>query len=812
MKGLDVAGGIRLVLRMKTEDLKEEQRLQMASIQASTQKTLENRVSSALGVVEGTVVLKGDDQFIIEIPGNIKLQDARAILKNTAKIQVFHARNVTTSKRQKTYSVAGDEQDDFGPYVSFSKISDPSNTLEPGDPEYEKMIEGWDLILEGEDVVDAVSEPVGKNKARPSFRFGGEGAKNLKAWTTRTLNQGEQMAFVLDGRVLSISPVKDGTILSDGAFIDGQFDIPYVQSLTTLIKSGSLPVPLEELSSQTVDPTIGSAAFNQLIIAGAISLVMICAYLIFYYGFPGVLASVTMLLYALFTLTALKLMGATFSLAAVAGFILSAAMAVDANILVFERVKEEVREGKKLLTAVDLGFKRAFSAILDSNACTIITSAILWVLGTGPVKGFATTLIVGVAISFFTALTITRSLLVGLTSIGIGTNPKSYALNRNLFGEKLEQSADSRQLNIIGKYKRWFQISAALIIPGLIFLGMGGIKPNVEFRGGYEAEILLSQPIDQATLRSNLESAGFNDFNLKFATVEGKRSVYITIPHGGPIESADPAAQEKILTAAKIQSDNVSLTEIGPAVQRETTTNAVLGIVYASTLIVLYLAIRFGFALGGMKNGLKFGLSAVGAMLHDVIFVIGSAAIVGYFLGWEVSALFITSMLTVSGFSVHDTIVIFDRIRENLRRTKGEETFEHLCNKSVTQTIARSINTSIAAVFTLILLLFYGTPTPELKFMILTMLLGILIGTYSSIFNAAPILWLWNRATVKVKGEAHDLVVEAKREAKLIAAQVLSDSTPQAATAGGDGSTYGTIKRRKSAQDRAAQVLDEDEE
>ncbi|MBX3115516.1 MAG: protein translocase subunit SecD [Fimbriimonadaceae bacterium] len=809
-KGLDVAGGIRLTYRMDLDKLTAEQKKNLSRIQVQVQGNLERRAGSALGVVEASVTTKGEDQFVVELPGATNVRDARTVLSSTAKVQVYHAKNVSTTKRSKRY-IAGvqEKNEDGSPYVTFSKVGSSGSDLKPGDPEYKKMIEGWELILEGEDVIDAKSEIVGTDSARPSFTFGGEGAKRLAEWSRKYLNEGEQLAFVLDGSVLQISPKQDGAILDGGAYIDGKFDPAYVRQLTSLIKAGSLPVDLIEEASETVSPTIGEKAFDQMVRAGAISMGIIIIYLIAYYAFPGLIAAVAMVLYTLFTITVLKWMGATFSLASVAAFILSAGMAVDANILVFERVKEEVRAGRKLMTAVELGFKRALSAILDSNACTVITSVVLYMMGTTAVKGFATALVVGVLVSFFTAVTITRSLLVGLTSIGIGTDPKWYALNRNLFGEKLEAGADSKRIQIIGKAKRWFTLSAILILPGLIMIGMGGIKANVEFQGGYEANFILKQDVPMSTVRANLIKAGYEGFNLKEAKVNDLKSIYITIPKSeGKIQPQDPDALSKIGAAAGLDSADGGLQEIGPSVRAETTSNAINGVLISSALIVLYIALRFGFALGGMKNGIKFGLSAVAALLHDVVFIVGSAAIVGKLLGWEISSLFITAMLTVIGFSVHDTIIIFDRIRENLRKSRGAETFEDLCDKSVTQTIARSINTSATAMLPLAVLLAVGTPTPELKFMVLVMLLGIAIGTYSSIFNASPILWLWNRASVKRKGPDEDLVVEAQHESKLRAAQVVAAPAQEGTVSASD---YGTIRRKQSVKDQASHVLDDED-
>lgn len=806
-KGLDVAGGIRLTYSMDLSELTAEQKKNLPAIQNQVIGNLERRASTGLGLVEAVVTAKGEDQIVVEMPGATDIAAARTVLSSTAKIQVFHAKNVTTQKRSKRYIEGAQLTTESGsPYVTFSRVGSTSSELKPGDPEYAKMIEGWDLLLEGTDILSASPEIVGTDKAKPVFRFGGQGAKKLAAWSRRYLNDGEMIAFVLDGVVLQVGPKQDGSILEESAEINGQFEPEYVRTFTGLINSGSLPVNLIEEASEVVSPTIGEKAFGQMITAGGISLVIIIVYLIGYYSFPGVIAAIAMILYTLFTITVLKAMGATFSLASVAGLILSASMAVDANILVFERLKEEVRAGRKLSTAIELGFKRALSAILDSNACTIITSIILYILGTSAVKGFATALVIGVIISFFTAITVTRSLLIGLTSLGIGTDPKWYALNRSLFGEKFEAGAENKRLQIIGKSKRWFTLSAAFIVPGLIFIALGGIKPNVEFQGGYEANFIMTQDVPLSTVRANLEKAGFDGFNLKEAKLNEIKSVYVTIPRSDKIQPKDPDALKKIGEAAGLDPTGGGLHEIGPSVRAETTNNAMLGVGLATALIVLYMAVRFGFALGGMKNGLKFGLSAVAAMAHDVIFIVGAAAIVGKLLGWEISSLFITAMLTVIGFSVHDTIVIFDRIRENLRRSRGAETFEDLCDKSVTQTVARSINTSFTALLTLVVLFFFS-PTPELKFMILVMFLGIVVGTYSSIYNASPILWLWNKASVKRRGPDEDLVVEAQHESKLRAAQVVAAPSQEGQVSASD---YGTIRRRQSVKDQASHPLDED--
>ena len=680
--GLDVQGGIRLAYQIDQTKLTDEQRKEMPRIQRDLVKILEQRVSAALGVVEGTVARKGEDQFIVEIPGQTNIDEARQLLSTTAKVIVYHAKNVRTAQRESRRYIPGDLVNEGGaPYLPFYKRTDPTKTFKPGDPEYTEMIEDWEPILEGDQVASASAEIQG-NKTVPTFTFSSEGAKNLEAWCRKYMDQEENIAFVLDGRVLSIAPLRKNTILTTNAFIDGDFDPQYVNKIGELITAGSLPVELTELSSETVDPNIGDYALEQMVKIGIVSFIITGLFLIVYYAFPGVIAFIALCLYVLFTLAVLKLINATFSLAAITGLILSISMAVDANILVFERFKEEVKAGRKLVTGVEIGFKRALSAIFDSNACTILTSLVLWQLGTGAVKGFATTLIIGVAISFLTAISVTRSLMMFFVGMGWFTDPKYYALNRSWFGEHLEDLADTKQINIIGKSKTYFLISFALILPGLIFIGLGGIKPNVEFQGGFEGTyVTQDQAISVASLRQKLETAGYEGSNIKIGNSDKGRTVYITLPSSEKLTAAGADANKQVSEVTGLPLEGSSLKAVGPTIQRETVANAVKGVIFSSVLIVLYLAIRFGLALGGMKNGLKFGLSAVLALIHDVIFVIGLSAIVGYLFGWEVSALFITAMLTVIGFSTHDTIVIFDRIRENLRKQQAHESFEPLANK-----------------------------------------------------------------------------------------------------------------------------------
>lgn len=814
--GLDVQGGVRFTYEMNLDELPADREESDAAIQAKLVKILERRASAALGVQEGTVQAKGTQEIIIELPGYTDPEQAREVMSNTAKLQMFWARNVTTDRETfRTYTDLRPEVIDGGPVIGFTRRNG-EETIYPSDPEYQEMIQGWQLILEGQDLSRAEARPFG-DRLQPFFFFGREGEAKLRSWSGRYVNRGEKIAFVLDGTVLSIAPIKDGVILSDQAFIDGEFETSYVTGLVELLNAGALPVGLTETSVQSVDATLGKSALNMMLRAGAISLGFVALFLVVYYVFPGFVALIALLLYILFTLTALKLIGATFSLASIAGVILSITMAVDANILVFERLKEEMRDGRPLTSAVNLGFKRALTAIVDSSAATIITSLVLINFGTGPVKGFASTLVMGVVISLFTALTVTRSLLVFLVSSGIGTNPKWYGLSRQWFGEGLEKDANAKPLQIVDKWRRWFILSGLAILPGVVFIAMGGLKPNVEFQGGYSVGVREGQnAISAEQISTNLDQAGFDGHRVRVASTDQDRIAYIDMPRQASITDEQGAGAQIAEAAGFTGDDVVSFDYVGPSIQAETIRHAVLGVVISSTLILLYLTIRFGIALGGLKNGFKFGMSAILALLHDVLVVLGVMAFMGVFFNWPISSLFVTSMLTVIGFSVHDTIVVFDRIRENLRRPVKGEDFANLCNRSVTQSFARSINTSLTTIFSLAVLIGFGTATTELKSFCLAMLIGIISGTFSSIYNAAPILYLWDRATIKRRGEEHGLLAEAQREVQRARAASLGVEVGRPTGAPSETASpergYSQTKRRTSAVQKSMQSVDEDDE
>ncbi|MCX7993201.1 MAG: protein translocase subunit SecF, partial [Fimbriimonadales bacterium] len=582
-------------------------------------------------------------------------------------------------------------------------------------------------------------------------------------------------------------------------------------------------------------------------------------------------------LYVLFALAIFKGTNVTFSLPAIAGIILSIGMAIDANILIFERLKEELRLGKTLLAGLDAAFKRAFPAIFDSNLSTIIICLILYYFGTGPVQGFATTLGIGVSISFFTAIFCTRTFLYTLVGVGVHPSERLFGLRRQIGQEVGEQlGAAKDKFDFVNKRGLYYAISGVAILIGLVFwLGLGGLKPGIDFEGGSELVLQKrvasaatpaaptptetpnppgnqpsqgqNQPAEQSnqptagqTQPSNqtppdagqaqptnqtppagnpqpqqqppaqaqqpaapsipvselppieanlaqvlnlLRQAGFAKVGALFA--EGNRQLIVHVA------DADVGSQQKIVDALKPIGDLqvVSFASVSPRVREETVQRAVTAVIVALIAILLYIALRF--SIEGGWSGFKFGIAATIALAHDVLIMVGGAAILGYLLGWEINALFITALLTLVGFSINDTIVVYDRVRENLRHRAKGETFATIVNRSLNQTLARSINTSLTLLIVLVALVIWGAVTQDLRFFYVAMLIGVVAGTYSSIYIASQIMVSWQDAREKLhqrQMEAAKATATTPKAAQPASSVTPADGEPTATATGGDAS------------------------
>lgn len=866
-QGLDVRGGMRITLRPEIEKLTpKEQREWSAERLNIVAETLRRRLD-AFGVSERYIFTKGDREIVIELPGFTDEQEARDLLQTTARLEFRYLKDleVRNERKQKPgrYQLVIEKNEAGEEVVRFRDMGDPK---EPGrlikedTPEYRQIIQNSPLIVSGDELVDA---EVTQQALSPvvALYFNPEGQEKFARATSLYLY--EHIAIVLDDRIISAPVVQAPNIREP--IIEGNFTLKEATRLRNLLRAGALPVSLSIESINRVEPILGESAWNRILQAGAIGVIAVMAFMVFYYLLPGIIAVIALALYILFAIALFKMVGVTFSLPAIAGFILSTGMAVDANILIFERVKEELRLGKTLLAAIDAGFKRAFPAIFDSNLSTIITCLILYYYGTGPVQGFATTLAIGITMSFFTAIFCTRTMLYLLVGLGVHPDPKWFGLFRQLGVEVSPDMARSRdRFDFVSRRGLYYAGSTALIVVGLFFwLGLGGLKPGIDFAGGSEivlqkappqqstrspqspelaqatqslapiqapkeGEAATPQPSDSAQPASPpnqsapaspaesgtpqpgtapsaeetkpqpaapapksatyepepiqadidqvvalLRKAGFEKVGVQFA--EGKRQLIIHV--------ADTTEKDKarILEALKPLGDlkDVSFATISPRVRAETVQRAYAAVILSLIAILLYIAIRF--SIEGGWSGFKFGLAATIALAHDVLFTVGALAALGYFFGWEVNALFLTALLTLIGFSINDTIVVYDRIRENLRYRVRGETLAQIVNRSLNQTLARSVNTSLTVVLVLIALLVFGSVTHDLRTFYVAMTIGVIAGTYSSIFIASQIVVSWQGTQERLRErqqQASRATATAPRTSTSIGTSTSADATP----------------------------------
>jgi SecD/SecF fusion protein len=833
-RGLDVQGGLRMTLRAEIEKLSPEERKLWTPERMRTVIDILSRRIDSLGVIEPTIYQKGDTEIVIELPGFTDEQEARDLLQTTARLEFRYLRDVRTDKQPMArYEIVLDKQGDEE-VVKFRDLTSPDGKIiEPGMPEYQKIIESSPLIVTGDELERA-------EVVRQSFSpevlliFNREGQDKFARASSLYLK--EHIAILLDNKIIS-APVIQSANLREPV-IQGNFTLKEAARLRDLLNAGALPVSLSLESISRVEAILGAQAWERIIQAGVIGFVVIAAFMALYYLLPGVISVIALGLYVLFATAMFKSLGVTFSLPAIAGIILSIGMAIDANILIFERLKEELRLGKTLLAGLDAAFKRAFPAIFDSNLSTILICLILYSFGTGPVQGFATTLGTGVAISFFTAIFCTRTMLYTLVGLGVHPSERLFGLRRQLGQEVGEQlGAAKDRFDFVNRRGLYYAVSGVAILIGLIFwFGLGGLKSGIDFAGG--SELVLQRPIagatqpkpdsqqppaqnEQATqpqarseptqqqppaatqgdqqqqppaqgeqaqpqpptaptalpdpinanlaqVLSLLRQAGFEKVGALFG--EGNRQLIVHVA------DADADSQQKIVDALKPLGELqvVSFASISPRVREETVQRAITAVAVALIAILLYIAIRF--SIEGGWSGFKFGIAATIALAHDVLIMVGGAAILGYLLGWEINALFITALLTLVGFSINDTIVVYDRVRENLRQRARGETFATIVNRSLNQTLARSINTSLTLLIVLVALVVWGAVTQDLRFFYVAMLIGVIAGTYSSIFIASQIMVGWQDAREKL----HQRQAEATK-ATAVAPKPGSAPTPTAA-------------------------------
>ena len=745
-RGLDLQGGTELTIEIchgldnPNADCRNgpPRGATLQEAQQATIPILDLRVNS-LGVSEASVQAQGNDQILVQLPG-VSLQQAIDTIGKTQRL--YFATPVPGTPDVKSATFINDQQGHYDPAQFANTAFYPSG--------YHWKV---DNSIDATDVNSAtVGTDANTGAITVNINFNGAGASEwskitnaaFSVYSSNPTSPLAQIAIFLDNDVLT-APVVTGGGQSNQTQITGNFTSDSATQLASLISSGALPAEITTVASTTVSATLGQQSVTLSLIAGAIGLLIVVIFMIGYYRFPGLLATIALFVYAAIVLALFKVIPVTLSLAGLAGFVLSVGMAVDANVLIFERTRDELRHGRSVPLAVETGFRRAFPAIRDSNISTLITCAILAFFGTDVIRGFAITLAIGVIVSFFTAITITRSLFAWVLNWRIGRDPRLYTEIHEEFTEHPPRG----RFDIV-KNRNWFFLgSLAVIIPGILAILFWGFNLGIDFKGGSVIDVGLAKPATQAQVAAVMDK----DFASLRPQVQAEGTTGNQASHFAV--STLPSTSEQLLqiqnrlnsnftiaTNGTTHQPDISVQQVGPTIAASLVTGAIIMIIVSAAAIAVYLA--FAFRRQRAISPWRFSACAFFKLLHDVFVLAGIWAILGHFsnLG-QVDSLFVTAVLTSVAFSIHDTIVVFDRVRENLR-VGPRLTFDQVINLSTVQTMTRSLNTSLTVVFVLLSLVIFGGDS--IRGFVLALLIGIVTGTYSSIFNASTLLVAWEKA------------------------------------------------------------------
>jgi SecD/SecF fusion protein len=553
-----------------------------------------------------------------------------------------------------------------------------------------------------------------------------EGADKWSKMTAE--NVGKFIAITMDDVVYS-APRVNQAINGGNTQISGNFSVEEAKDLAGLLNGGALPAPCVIKEQTKVGPTIGAENTKAGLISFAIALVVVFLYMFFYYGKSGLVANIALIANIFFIFGCLASFGAVLTLAGIAGIVLTIGMAVDANVLVFERIREELANGKDNASAIDAGYKMALSSIIDANVTTLLTAIVLKIFGSGPIESFATTLIIGIFTSVFAALVISRLIFI-------------WMMNKNMsieFDTKLTRNAfKNLKINFIGKRKLYYLVSTFLVVGSLILVGTKGLKPSVEFSGGrtYGVKFDKSAASEIEFIKSNLTKS-FNGASVDIKTKSNNFFVEITTNYLLSEDSGEAKVKAKLnegLNNCKSKLGNYKIVEtrsVSSTVSGELITSSTLAIGLSLLMIFAYILLRFG--------KWQYSFSAIAALFHDVVIVLGVFSLFNGILPFnmDVDQAFIAAILTVIGYSINDTVVVFDRIREDLSWKKDTDLATEV-NGALNSTLSRTINTSMTTIVVLIVIFLLGGSA--IKGFVFALLIGIVVGTYSSLLVASPML------------------------------------------------------------------------
>lgn len=716
--GLDLEGGVSITYQVKGETPSAED---MSDTIYKLQKRVEQYST------EATVYQEGDDRISIEIPG---VTDANEILSELGQPGSLYFIKEKDSDGNPNYGL-----DTSGHYVLAKSM--------------DELKEEGSVVLTGTDIKSAKSgsyqdSTTGANENVVQLSMTKEGTEKFAEATKAAKEAKETIAIYYDGELISV-PSVNAEITDGQAIIEGNMSYEEAEQLASTIRIGGLSVELEEIRSNVVGAQLGEEAISTSLMAGAIGLAIVFVFMCVVYLLPGLASSLALVIYTGLILVLLNAFDITLTLPGIAGIILGIGMAVDANVIIFARVKEELTAGKSVKSALNAGFHKAMSAILDGNITTLIAAAVLWLKGSGTVKGFAQTLALGIVVSMFTALVITRMIVYAFYAVGIR--------NTKLYGRIKEER---EPIDFLGKRKIFFAVSVAVILIGFVFMGVnagtgkGALNYSLEFKGGTSTNVTFDKAytlkeIDE-TMIPDLEKVT-DDPNIQVQTVANSNQV---------IFKTQTLDLEKREAFAKYMADEFGVEEkdittenISSTVSSEMRVDAIIAVAIATVFMLLYIWLRF--------KDIRFATSAVVALIHDVLVVLAFYVIARISVGNT----FIACMLTIVGYSINATIVIFDRIREEMKTKKRGEELEVLVNRCITRTLTRSIYTSLTTFVMVAVLFIMGVSS--IKEFALPLMVGIICGAYSSVCITGA-LWYVMKMKIGKKSESAKVGTSKKKK------------------------------------------------
>jgi len=678
----------KLTMQLTPEGIEER----LSSVVAQSIEVVRRRIDE-LGTTEPTIQRQGTDRILVQVPGFDDSQRLKELISQTARLTFHMVHPTITAAQAKVQGLPA------GTFILPSQAGGDELLME-------------DVSIGGESLVD--SQPgfdAQTASAIVTFRFDTRGAVVFAELTGA--NIGQRFAVVLDNEVIT-APTIQTAIPGGSGQITGNFTAESANDLAVLLRAGALPATLDIIEERSVGPSLGADSVQAGKVAGLVGGVLVIGFMLAAYGVFGIFANISLIINIFLVMGVLSMLGATLTLPGIAGIVLTIGMAVDANVLIYERIREEKRAGRTVVQAIEAGFKRAFATIVDANVTTLIAAIILFFLGSGPIRGFAITLAIGIVTTMFTAYLLTQ---FQISRWFAWRRPKELKIHL------LHLLPDGTKFKFMDRKKIAFAFSAVLLAASIGLFFTQGLNLGIDFKGGSSIEVqAIEGEANIGDLRTRVGALELGDVQVQEFGSAKDVLIRIEAQDGG--DTAQQDAVGKVVDAIKVDYEVRRTEVVGPTVSGELAQTGTLAVIAAIIAVLGYIWMRFEW---------QFALGAVAALVHDVVLTIGMFAITGF----EFNLASIAAILTIVGYSLNDTVVVYDRVRENLRKYR-KMTISDLLNMSINHTLSRTILTSITTILALTALVVFGGEV--IRSFTFAMAWGVLVGTYSSIFVAAPLL------------------------------------------------------------------------